>query len=278
MTQPLDRYTQVDGLRTRYWEMGEGPPLVLVHGLGASVEIWERNIGALSEAHHVYAPDLLGYGRTEKPEIDYTLEAFVDFVVAFMDAMALSRADLLGHSLGGAIVLRLAIEHPERVDRLVVADGAAIGEHMSLSLRLVALPLVGELLLRPRREKTAQALRALYHDPTLVTEELIEHNYEMITMPGAQRAYLSTVRNLATPLGIRDEVRSAIKARLDEVKAPVLLLWGAEDQLVPVDDAVAARERLADAQLVVIEAAGHNVMVERPERFNEAVRSFLASP
>ncbi len=277
MTHVLDRYTQVDGIRTRYWETGEGPPLLLVHGLGASVEIWERNVEALAEARHVYALDLIGYGYTEKPKMDYTLAAFVSFVTAFMDGMELPQAALLGHSLGAAIVLRLVIEHPERVDRLIVVDGAGLGESVSLSLRLLTLPLVGELLLKPRREKTAQALRALYYDPDLITEEMIEHNYEMITMPGAQRAYLSTVRNLATPFGARNEVRDAVTKRLDEIKAPVLLVWGADDKLVPIDDAVDARARLPNAQLVVLEASGHNPMVEQPERFNDAVLEFLAS-
>jgi pimeloyl-ACP methyl ester carboxylesterase len=271
-----DRYIDVRAVWTRYWDLGTGPPVLLLHGLGASIESWQRVVGPLSEQVRVLVPDLVGFGYSAKPDIDYTLDAFVGFVGAFMESVGIAQASLVGHSLGGAIALRIAIEHPEWIDRLVVVDSAGLGDSPGLFLKLLRLPLVGEWLLSPGRAKTRQALKLYFHDESLVTEELVDLNYKLISQPGAKRAYLSTVRNAITASGSDSSLQTLVTARLHKITAPTLVIWGKEDRIASADHAQVAAKNIRNAEIYLIPEAGHNPMAERPERFNQALLDFLA--
>jgi pimeloyl-ACP methyl ester carboxylesterase len=271
-----DRYIDVYSIWTRYWDLGAGPPVLLLHGLGASAESWEPVAGPLSRYHRVLIPDLIGFGFTDKPDIDYTLEAFVGFVGAFMQSLDIARTSLIGHSLGGAIALRIAIEHPEWVDYLAVADVAGLAETPGTLIKLLRLPVIGELLLSPARSKTRQALKLYFHDQSLVTDELVEFNYRLISQAGARRAYLSTIRNAVTASNADLDLKTLVAEQLDQVGAPTLVLWGQEDQIAPVDYGEVAANAIPNAELHIIPAAGHNPMVEQPDRFTQAVLDFLA--
>jgi len=276
MPHRLDRYINVGSIRARYWELGEGAPVLMIHGLGASAETWQNTLPVLAQTHHVYAVDLVGFGYSDKPAAQYTVDYLVDFIRGFMDVVGLEEATLIGHSLGGALVLRLAILHPDRASRLVLVAGAGLSRRVGLGLRLASLPLVGELLLRPNPRKTRQALRPFFHDPTLLTDAFVDLNYDLITQPGAQAAYLSTVRSLASVLGARRHISEGIVARLGEIRVPTLVIWGAQDAIVPAAHADVARDRIANVQIHILPECGHMPMMERPEEFNRLVGRFLA--
>jgi pimeloyl-ACP methyl ester carboxylesterase len=271
-----DRYIDVYSIWTRYWDLGAGPPVLLLHGLGASAESWEPVAGPLSRHFRVLIPDLIGFGFTDKPDIDYTLEAFVGFVGAFMQSLDIARASLIGHSLGGAIALRIAIEHPEWVDRLAVADTAGLAETPGTLIKLLRTPLIGEVLLTPSRSKTRQALKLYFHDQSLVTDDLVEFNYRLISQPGAKRAYLSTIRNAVSTSDPDLDLKTLVADQLDQIEAPTLVLWGQEDQLAPMDSGEVAANVIPHAELHIIPDAGHNPMVEQPDHFTQAVLDFLA--
>ena len=272
-----DRYVDVQSIWTRYWDLGAGPPVLLLHGLGASAESWEPVAGPLSRHFRVLIPDLIGFGFTDKPDIDYTLEAFVGFAGAFMQSLDIPQASLIGHSLGGAIALRIAIEHPQWVDRLAVANVAGLVETPGTLIKLLRIPLIGELLLTPARSKTRQALKLYFHDQSLVTDDLVEFNYRLISQPGAKRAYLSTIRNAVSTSDPDLDLKTLVADQLDQIGAPTLVLWGREDQIAPVDDAQVAVDGIPRAKLHIIPDAGHNPMVEQTERFTQAVLDFLAT-
>ena len=139
---PADRYVDVGTVKTRYWDEGQGSPLVLVHGFGDSVSTWSRVIGPLAEHHRVVALDVLGAGRTDKPKEAMPFSRLARFVHDFMDALEIERANVLGQSMGGAIVLDLAIQWPEKVDKLVLVDSAGLGREMSIDLRVCTLPVL----------------------------------------------------------------------------------------------------------------------------------------
>lgn len=271
MHAPEDRYTDVGAVRTRYWEDGSGDPVLLIHGLGASVETWRHTLPCLAQSHQTLALDLIGFGYSGKPSIDYTHETLANFVLAFLDTQGITTATLVGHSLGGSLALRLAIDHPERVRELVLVDSVGIHPHLSLGLRLLTLPLIGELLLKPNPGKTRQALQPLFYDETRLTDDFVALNYDLITQPGAQDAYLSTVRHLATPFRMRQRVIEATVGRLDKVLQPTLILWGAEDAIVPVSHARTATTAIAGARLHIIDQCGHLPMLECPQAFNTAL-------
>jgi pimeloyl-ACP methyl ester carboxylesterase len=273
-----DRFIDVRTIWTRYRDLGAGPPVVLLHGLGASAESWQYVAGPLSHHYRVLVPDLIGFGYTDKPDIDYTLDAFVDFVLAFMESVGVSGASLVGHSLGGTIALRVAIRHPGSVERLVVASTGGLGEPPNRLLKLLRIPLLGELLLRPSPAKTRQALKLYFHDESYVTEELVDLNYRLISQPGAVRAYLSTIRNTLTASNSDSDLTTLVTEKLDQIEAPTLVLWGEEDRVLSPGNAQVAAQGIRNVEVHLIPEAGHNPMVEQSERFTQAVLDFLASP
>lgn len=278
MNREHDRFIDVQSIWTRYWDFGAGPPIILLHGLGASAETWQYVVGPLSQHYRVLVPDLIGFGYTDKPNIDYTLEAFVGFVGAFMESVAIPQATFVGHSLGGAIALRIAIEHPDWVQRLVIADTGGLEETSGLLLKLLRLPLVGECLLSPGRGKTRKALKLYFYDKSHVTDEIVDLNFRLISQPGAQRAYLSTVRNTISTSGSEPGIKMLVTDRLDEIEARTLVLWGAEDEIASPDTAQLIARGIPNVELHVIPEAGHNPMAEQPERFNKALLDFLDPP
>jgi 4,5:9,10-diseco-3-hydroxy-5,9,17-trioxoandrosta-1(10),2-diene-4-oate hydrolase len=273
-----DKYVDVRDLRTRYWMLGdEGPPLVLIHGIGASVESWAANVHPLSRTHRVYALDLVGFGAADKPAAPYTLSYLAQFVADFMRSQDIERASIVGHSLGGGVALKLALGHAEKVDKLVLVSSAGLGREGHIFFRLGSLPLVGDYLTRPNRERTAQFLEEMVYDPEMVTEELVDLSYDLMSRSGAQEAYLSTLRSLATVFGTRKTVLRSIVDRLDRITAPTLVVWGEQDEILPVAQAHVAAEGIPQARLHIFQECGHYVPLEKAEAFNALVSEFLNS-
>jgi len=273
---PDDMTVDVGTVRTRYWTVGdEGPPLVLIHGIGASVESWAETVRPLAKTHRVYALDLVGFGQSDKPDAPYTLSFLAQFVADFMEGQDIGRASIIGHSLGGGVALKLALEHAEKVDKLVLVSSAGLGREGHIFFKLGSLPLVGEVLTRPNRERTAQFLEEMFYDPEMVTDELVDLNYDLMSRPGAQEAYLAALRSIATVFGARKTVIRSIVDNLDEVTAPTLVVWGEQDAMLPVSHAHVAAEAIPDARLHIFERCGHCAPMERAEAFNALVSEFL---
>jgi 4,5:9,10-diseco-3-hydroxy-5,9,17-trioxoandrosta-1(10),2-diene-4-oate hydrolase len=271
-----DRYLQAGAVRVRYWAAGDqGAPLVLLHGLGASVECWQENLAELGERYRVFAVDAPGFGRSDKPDRPLTIDYLAAFVRDFLDALALPRATLIGHSLGGAVALRFALDSPGRIDRLVLVAPAALGRRGSLALRLMTLPGVGELFSRPSRAGTARFIRMASSDPSVVTDELVDRAYELARLPGAQASLLSALRAAVTLGGQRRECFGPIVDGLRQIAAPTLVLWGTKDRILPVAQAEVTRA-IADVRVERWTGCGHLPMMERPAEFNTLVLDFLA--
>src|SRR4030042_1874487 len=150
---PQDRYVKVGNINTRYWQAGDkGSVVVLVHGLGGFIENWIYNIGPLAESHLVYALDLLGFGRTDRLPVVNDLFILEKFISDFMDIQNISKATLVGNSLGGGLALAFALEYPDKVDKLVLVDNAGMGKDVISDFRLCSLPVLGEILIRPSRK------------------------------------------------------------------------------------------------------------------------------
>jgi 4,5:9,10-diseco-3-hydroxy-5,9,17-trioxoandrosta-1(10),2-diene-4-oate hydrolase len=275
---PQDQYTQVGRILTRYWALGDaGKPVILIHGIGASVEAWMRSIQALAAEHRVYAVDLVGSGLADKPGAGYSLEQFASFINGFMVTQRIHRASLIGHSLGGAVALSCAIKFPEKADKLVLVSSNAPARNTSLQFRLATLPVIGEWLARPSRQRVARSLRNCFHDPALVTKEMIETEYGLAGLPGAQEAYLTAVRTLGGLRGLHRDVVHPIADNLHTISAPTLIVWGRQDRILPLAHAHAAKERIPNARLQVLDSCGHLPQLECPEAFNALVSEFLAT-
>jgi pimeloyl-ACP methyl ester carboxylesterase len=272
-----DFFINVNGVRTRYWQAGQdGPPVVLIHGLGASAEIWSANIDALAMRHRVYVPDLPGFGRTEKPEwMDYSPGAYSRFLLDFMTALGIGRAALVGHSLGGGVSLRAILDDPGCVDRLILLSSAGIGREVSLPLRIASLPFFDRIFFKPPLPVFTRFLHRLVFDPAAITADFARLYYEMFFQPASVRAFTGILRTIATLRGARPGILEPILAGLGTITAPTLILWGRQDRILPVSQALDAAGRIPGARLHVFERCGHMPNVEVPREFNRLVLEFL---
>ena len=275
--RPQDRYIQVGNVRTRYWASGEGDSTgILLHGLGGYIENWEENIAALAQVRRVYALDLPGFGRSDKPRVEYTIQYLAEFVKDFMIAQDIDQATLIGESLGGAIALQFVLQYPQLVEKLVLAASGGLGKEVSIYLRIMTLPVLGNVLARPSREGSAQLMKEIFYDGNLITDEWVDEDYEMSSLPGARRSLLSALRTSCNLWGVRSEVYKPVLNRLGEIAVPTLVIWGAQDRILPVAHAHRAVERLPNARLHIFDSCGHLPNIERAGEFNELVAGFLS--
>jgi 4,5:9,10-diseco-3-hydroxy-5,9,17-trioxoandrosta-1(10),2-diene-4-oate hydrolase len=187
-------------------------------------EDWTHNLEALAQTHRVYAIDLIGYGCTDKPDIEYRLDDFVAFVRGFMDAVGIERATLIGHSLGGGVAINVAHRYPERVERLVLVAGAGFGQKVHLFFRLASLPVLPRLWAHPTRLIMRQAFRQVVYDGDLITDDMVDLAYERFYLPGARAALLKTIRNGVTLPGIRREILTLVQEALPSITMPTLII------------------------------------------------------
>ncbi|MSQ11296.1 MAG: alpha/beta fold hydrolase [Dehalococcoidia bacterium] len=269
-------YLDVGGIKTHCLIAGSGPPLVLLHGVGSSVVAWTENLLPLAEHFTVYALDLPGHGDSEKPEMAYTLPAASRFMTDFLDAIDAPRAHLAGESLGGLITLKTALDHPDRVDKVVAIGSAGLGRDLAWVIRWISVPIIGEIIVHPTASRMKYQLKRVMRGKRYVTDELIKELYRARVSPGAERALLKMVRWGVTPFGLRR--RAYLLPELPRLQAPLMLVWGANDSIAPVHHAYEAVRISPAVRLEVFEQCGHWAQMEQPERFNRLVREFLLSP
>lgn len=274
---PQDRYVQVGQINTRYWTSGDkGRTVILLHGIGSSVETWTLNISVLAQHHRVYAVDLVGAGRSDKPPATYSLTYLAEFVKDFMDALSIECACLVGNSLGGGVALQFALDFPRKVEKLVLVNSLGLGKEITLTLRLATLPFVGRLF-SPTRSGTALALKQSVYNSTLISDEWVELYYQIATLPGTWSALLALINTNINLFGVRPEVYNAIVDRLATITTPTLVFWGQQDRILPVVHAAVATKGLPSARVHIFDPCGHWPQVERSEEFNTLVLEFLVN-
>ena len=274
---PDDQYVKVGNISTRFWALGnEGAAVLLIHGLGGSVENWMYNINVLTQYYRVYAIDLAGFGHSDKTQILTSFSEGAQFVHDFMEVKHINKASLVGHSMGGGVTLQFAIQFPDRIEKLVLVDSAGLGREIHLLVRLISLPLIGELLTRPSRKGTFQLLKTYFYDSTLITDELVEMVYQLASLPGAQKSFLSCLRSGVNLLGFRTTTIRSIIDNLTGIAVPTLVVWGKQDHILPLAHAYLAKDRIPNTELHILDPCGHIPQMERPGDFNELLLEFLA--
>jgi pimeloyl-ACP methyl ester carboxylesterase len=277
-------------IRVHHMHGGRGTPVLFIHGLGSSSYMeWRFNLEHASLRHRVYAPDLPGFGRSEKPRARYGVPYFTRFVERYMEGRGLRSAAIIGASLGGRIALELALERPSLVSKLVLVNSLGLGRpNLQLSYGLMTLPRVGEAVMNVARgalnwapAPVIRRVAARYTGSTSDLEKTMSDDYfahlrELYAADGYHDAYLATVRSLVTLKALFGADYDQSK-RLHAIKVPVQLIWGADDPLFPVAHASRAHALIRDSRLTVIEGAGHTPQAERPEEFNRVLDTFLAS-
>jgi pimeloyl-ACP methyl ester carboxylesterase len=270
---------------------GRGLPVLFIHGLGSSGYMeWRQNLEPTAVRHRVFAPDLPGYGRTDKPRVRYSVPYFARFIERYMEDRGLHSATLVGASLGGGIALEVALERPSLVHKLVLVNALGFGRPKvraaQVTYGLVTLPRVGEAVMKVARgalrwapPNVIRRIAARYAGTTTDLEKTLDDEYladlrEMYAVDGFHSAYLSTVRSLVRPRALFGGHHD-VTSRLNELKIPVQLIWGVNDPLFPVAQAERAVSLMERCDLAVIEGAGHTPQSEKPEQFNRILARFL---
>jgi pimeloyl-ACP methyl ester carboxylesterase len=271
------RWVTLDGRRVNVIELGSGPPVVFIHGLSGSWQNWLEQLPVFAREHRVIAFDLPGFGASQMPREKITISGYGRFVDALLDELGVSSAAVVGNSMGGFIGIELAIRFPERVERLVLVSAAG------LSIEYL------------RNERALAVLGAIENRLAAYSGWLASRSDALARRPGARRMIFGIVAHrpdrLPGPL-IAEQVRGSgkpgflpaldaltdypIRARLGEIACPTLIVWGAEDRLVPARDADEFARLIPNSRKVVWSQTGHVAMLERPGAFNALVQAFLA--
>lgn len=261
------------GIKTNYLEAGQGPPVVLIHGSGPGITAyasWRVVIPALSQQFRVIAPDLTGFGFSERPEgLRYGLRTWVDQTLALMDALDLEQAHLVGNSFGGAIALRLATEQPDRVDTLVLLG--SMGVHFPITEGLNRA-----WGYQPSFENMRSVLDVFAYSQDLVDDELAEVRFRCSIQPGFQESYAAMFP--ADESGSRQRWVEAMRTPDDELRSlrhRTLIVHGREDRVIPVQTSYDLENLIPNADLAVFSHCGHWSMIERTADLNRLVRDFF---
>jgi 2-hydroxy-6-oxonona-2,4-dienedioate hydrolase len=258
------QYAKVGGISVRYVDSGGSKNAVLLlHGLGGSIDSWANNIKEMSHSMRVIAVDLPGFGMSDKPKRNYTIKYYQEFVVEFLKSLHLSRASIVGSSLGGHVAAEVAIGHPETVEKLVLISPP--GALPSSFKGTPALKNYVRVLDAKTVQQVRQALSAVDGKP--VDDFYAQLVYQKMSMPGTKEAFISALKGSAQA--------PRLTGRLNRIRAPALLLWGKEDAMIPVKFAEPFI-KIKNCRIILIENCGHRPHAERPELFNKTVVDFLA--
>jgi pimeloyl-ACP methyl ester carboxylesterase len=271
---------ELHGQRVAYHLLGEGPAVVLIHGITSSSRTWRSVMHGLAERHRVVAPDLLGHGRSGKPRGDYSLGAYASGLRDLLTVLGVSKATVVGHSLGGGIAMQFAYQFPDRLERLVLVDSGGLGEEVSLALRAATLPgaeFVLPLLFGPVTRAVGRAVgRVLGRLGVKVSADVrgLAEGLESLGDSDARRAFVHTARSVIDPRGQRVDARDRLYLSED---VPTMLIWGAKDPIIPLDHGRRAHELMPHSRLEVFPGAGHFPFNDDPELFVEVLSGFIAS-
>ena len=272
-----ERRVDMGGTSTRYMKAGEGPPLVLLHGVGTSSLEWNRAMSALARGRSVYAPDLLQPERGD--HAGYSPSSLAAFVAEFLDALGIERASVVGNSLGGLVALRFALSCPSRVDALGLVDSAGLGREVSAALASATLPGLGEAAINWAKtpigaaQRTAGRAPLLFALPASAPPEWLAEQYRLGLSSGFMETTLAALRAHVSPVGQRES--EILLDELHRLAVPTLVVWGASDRVVPLRHAYDAVARLRHGSLEILAGCGHLPHAECPDRFAEVLSRFL---
>jgi pimeloyl-ACP methyl ester carboxylesterase len=266
------------GNHVSFLRAGEGPPLLLLHGIAGSYETWAPLIPALREDFTVIAPDLLGHGNSAKPRGDYSLGAYAAGVRDLMLALGFDSATVVGHSLGGGVAMQFAYQFPMHTDRLGLVSSGGLGDEVSVFLRAATLPgsefvlpLITKAWVTGTGRTVAGWLETIGLTPGADITE-IARGYASLADPGARAAFLCTARSVIDHRGQRVSARDRLYLA-DAI--PTVIVWGERDRIIPASHGHRAAEEMPGSVLKVFEDAGHFPHLDRPLPFSRALTKFI---
>jgi pimeloyl-ACP methyl ester carboxylesterase len=269
------RFVSVDGIKLHYQEFGDAvkPAIILIHGYRSSAYVWRSSAPLLAgDGFHVIAVDLVGFGYSGKPHwFEYSIQAQARVISRFMDVLGLGRATIVGSSYGGAVAGILALDYPERVEKLVLADAVINDDPRNHPvLRLASVPWLGEAITPFLADSRTFLKNRMHHTLAKTNHHLIsDERIENILRPGraadAHHSLLATARNWRA---------NRIEQDAHLISQPTLVIWGEDDTVTPLRDGYKLHKSIADSRLVVLRDCGHMPQEEKPETFSQLVDDF----
>jgi 2-hydroxy-6-oxonona-2,4-dienedioate hydrolase len=252
----------VFGQKIQYVEAGSGPTVILLHGLGGSSVVWNFNIGPLAEKFHVVVPDQIGFGKSDKPLVNYRIRTYVDFLDQFCKQLGIEHATLVGNSMGGWIAAMFTASFPDRVDKLVLVDAAGYRPPKDFDMRSLSG-------LNPTTREGMKILVAkVFYNKAFQSDAGIDQAIAVRMAAGDGYTINSITESIIRGEDFLDD---AVKT----IKRPTLIVWGRQDGLVPLTDGERFNKDIAGSKMVVIEHCGHVPNAEKAGEFNAALLKFL---
>ena len=265
------------GNAVAYRRAGDGPVLLLLHGIAGSSETWLPAMRLLQRDYTVLAPDFLGHGASAKPPGDYSLGNYAAGMRDLLDLLEIDRATVIGQSYGGGVAMQFAYQFPEHCERLVLVDAGGLGREVSWLLRLVTLPgaeYVLPAVFMPQVRDCGNSILSFLKDRGIQNVRAAEmwRSFASLTDPANRAAFVRTMRAVVDPSG---QAVSAMDRLYLAEAMPTLIVWGDRDKIIPLSHAYKAHEAMPRSRLEIIEGAGHFPHIEEPIRFVEIVTDFL---
>ena len=251
----------VFGCAIRYYDVGSGPALLLIHGLGGDADEWAFCFEPFSRSHRVIALDLIGFGRSDKPLIEYRIAVFVEVLEQFLESLNIERPSVLGESLGAWIAASFGLKFPQRVDKLILVDAAGVWGEMK------QLPVDVRV---STREHLQHLYEFLFYEKSLATAELVDYSYRLHLQRNDGYTIDSVLRN-------QEAERERLDGVIGGLLMPVLLVWGEQDQMIPLHIGRNLHRLIPGSKLEIIPQCGHLPAIEKPTEFVKCVSEFLVS-
>jgi pimeloyl-ACP methyl ester carboxylesterase len=277
MSRPT--FIEVNGRRTRVRVDGDpaNPPVLLIHGIGRSMEDWAPQFEPLAQSYRVIALDVPGFGFSERLREPISLAALTRGVAHTLDALGETRpVHVVGNSLGGALAQQLLVQQPDRVASLALINSAGFGSEVTMLLRMLTLPVLGELSTRrPSRSSAVLFERLIHADKSVATKQRVDHAYAISRQPHSGVVLRETTMAVGSPRGVKPEWRRELAAAVAEHPRPTLVIWGTRDRVLPAHHIEEARRVYPHAELRLLSGVGHMPQIECPQRFADLLLPFL---
>ena len=258
-----EKFIEIDGNKIRYFESGSSKKtLVLIHGLGASSERWQYVTPLFSTDFHVVVPDLIGFGYSDKPMVDYTIDFLSNFLENFLIALDIEHTSIIGSSLGGQIAAEYTSSHSESVEKLVLVSPSGIMKQSTFALDAYIMA-----ALYPNSQSAKNAFEIMDGSGKQIPLEIINGFVTRMKLPNAKFAFMSTL------LGLKNS--DIITKKLKNISSPTLVIWGSNDPVIPVNFANDFVSSIGDCKLYEMNTCGHTPYVQEPRLFASQVLKFL---
>jgi len=260
-----EKFVQIDNHKIRYLESGNSPKtLVLIHGLGASAERWEKVVPFFEKNFHVVIPDLIGFGYSDKPLTDYTIDYFSKFLQKFLDSINIKNPILAGSSLGGQIAAEYTAQHPTNVEKLILVSPSGIMKQSTSALDAYIMA-----ALYPNEQNAKNAFEMMEGSGKRIHQEIIDSFVKRMKLPNAKLAFMSTI------LGLKNA--KVITEKLHSITVPTMIVWGSDDPVIPIQYASEFVESIENCIFFKMDGIGHTPYVQDPSSFTSRVLEFLNS-